>query len=230
MMKLPSPKEEKKVFNLLSLFVLAFAVSLDGFGVGVTYGLRKITIPLRSIVIIAICSALVILFSMQIGVLLTEVVSVGTAKAIGGLILIGIGIWAVYNVTRKREEDPTEPAVIEKKETNTVVKIEIKQLGIVIQILKTPTMADFDKSGSISSMEAAVLGIALSLDAFGAGIGAALIGFNPIPTAIVIAGMSGLFIYSGLKLGLSYSGTRWIQKLSYLPGFILILMGLLKLV
>ena len=55
-----------------SLILLAFAVSLDGFGVGVTYGLRRIRIPVLSVVIIALCSGIVVWVSMQIGTLLTR--------------------------------------------------------------------------------------------------------------------------------------------------------------
>ena len=38
--------------------LLALAVSLDSFSVGFTYGLRKMRIPFKSIMIIACCSAL----------------------------------------------------------------------------------------------------------------------------------------------------------------------------
>lgn len=41
---------------LFSLLLLAFALSLDGFGVGITYGLRKMKIPLLSVLIISLCS------------------------------------------------------------------------------------------------------------------------------------------------------------------------------
>ena len=52
---------------------------------------------------------------------------------------------------------------------------EIRSLGVVIHILKKPTRADFDRSGIITGLEALFLGVALSLDAFGAGIGAAML-------------------------------------------------------
>lgn len=48
-----------------SMFVLAFALSLDSFGVGMTYGLRRVRIPIFSIVIISICSGMFIWLSMQ---------------------------------------------------------------------------------------------------------------------------------------------------------------------
>ena len=74
-----------------------------------------------------------------------------------------------------------------------VLMIELKRIGIVIQILRTPQMADVDRSGIISASEALLLGIALSLDSFGAGLGAAMIGFSPLLTALVISTASGVF-------------------------------------
>jgi putative Mn2+ efflux pump MntP len=236
----------------LSLALLALAVSLDGFGVGVMYGLRKIRIPFVSIVIISICSGLVIFASMQIGVYIAKFLSKSVASATGAVILIGIGLWAIVQMWRQRpgndsskaradaesKDGEAEPghAAAEPNEPlaltggiRTVLRIEMKRLGLVIEILRTPSLADVDRSGYISSSEAVLLGAALSLDAFGAGIGAAFIGFAPLMTAAIIALASGLFITTGLRIGLTYADTRWLQRLSVLPGCILIAMGIMKL-
>lgn len=86
-----------------------------------------------------------------------------------------------------------------------------------------------DQSGTIAGMEAALLGIALSLDAFGAGIGAALIGYSPFLTAFIVSTMCVFFIELGLKIGFVYSNTSWVRKLSFLPGLLLILLGISKI-
>lgn len=229
--------------HVFSLLVLALAVSLDGFGVGAMYGLRKIRIPVLSVLIIGLMSGFVIFVSMQIGVAASAFLSPQVAQVAGAVILIGIGCWAVYQMmSREKSEvrdspaasgnlsgeeavsDAGEPGVQAK-----VVSIELKRLGLVIQILRTPAAADMDRSGSISAQEAAWLGLALSLDAFGAGIGAAFIGYTPWVTSAVIAVSCGSFIYCGLKVGFRFSNVQWIKRLSVLPGCILILMGFLKL-
>lgn len=234
----------------LSLALLALAVSLDGFGVGVMYGLRKIRIPAQSIAIIALCSGLVIFASMQLGVWTAKLLPPAAAKAAGAAILIGVGLWAIVQMARQRPGDEsseerscperagaetgpdadaaggaTEPA----GGIRTVLRIELKRLGFVIEILRTPSLADVDRSGNISASEAVLLGAALSLDAFGAGIGAAFVGFAPLLTASVIALASGFFLSAGLKVGLAYADTRWLRRLSVLPGCILIVMGVMKL-
>jgi putative sporulation protein YtaF len=217
---------------VISLLLLAFAVSLDGFGVGVMYGMRKIRIPLLSIGIIALCSGIIIFLSMQLGVMLTSFILPSTAKIVGAAILICIGIWALFQMMQaKHQEADKETAPISEKlhKTKRILYIELKRFGLVIQILRTPSIADVDRSGNISASEATLLGVALSLDAFGAGIGAALIGFPPFVTAAVIALSSGIFIAVGLPIGLRFAERIWMRNLSMLPGCVLILMGIMKL-
>lgn len=229
--------------HLFSLLALALAVSLDGFGVGAMYGLRKIKIPVLSVLIIALMSGLVFFASMQIGVVLTAYIPVRAAKTAGAVILIALGFWAVIQMRRSGEEDHAEALGPDQAQVSAapmdtvtlgapearVLSIELKRLGLVIQILRTPSAADMDRSGNISPIEAAWLGLALSLDAFGAGIGAAFIGYTPLVTSAVIALASGSFILGGLRFGFMYSNVQWIRRLSVLPGCILMLMGLFRL-
>ncbi|GFN30123.1 sporulation membrane protein YtaF [Paenibacillus xylaniclasticus] len=230
--------------HLASLLLLSFAVSLDGFGVGVTYGLRRIRIPVLSIAIIALCSGIIIWFSMTVGGWLTTYLSPAVARMIGAFILIAIGCWALLQLRRSRDSKQDEEAssVEDRKRavafdevrheplTNrTLVSLEVKQLGIVIQILRKPQVADVDRSGSISSSEAVLLGVALSFDAFGAGLGAAMIGLHSATTAAAIALSSAVFLLAGLRVGFKYAGWRGMQSLSVLPGMLLIVMGIIKL-
>lgn len=224
--------------HLLSLAVMALALSLDGFGVGAMYGLRRIRIPAVSVLIIAFVSGLVFFGSMQIGSYAAAFFSPAAAKMIGAVILMAIGCWAVYQMaTQGKRQDEVDRGISAAEAAGEsipagelrVVSIELKWLGLVIQILKTPAAADLDRSGTISAREAAWLGIALSLDAFGAGIGAALIGYPPVLTSLVIALSCGTFITLGLRVGLLYSNAKWMRRLSIVPGFILIMIGMLKL-
>ncbi|MDR9744777.1 MULTISPECIES: manganese efflux pump [Paenibacillus] len=254
--------------HFISLLALALALSLDGFGVGITYGLRRTKIPLLSIVVISICSGLVIALSMQVGVLLSHVVSPDVASIVGAVILIGIGAWSLLQLIRKRDKEQLEtdngvgegtaagtirsstqasspeaqskgrnqvlalelePSASGGSLERMVFTLELRKLGVVIQILRSPSKADMDNSGSISVQEAMWLGIALSLDAFGAGLGAALLGFPTLWTALVIALFSGAFLSLGMKVGLRFAALRWMRRLSVLPALLLMFMGIMKL-
>lgn len=205
----------------LSLLMLAFAVSLDNFSAGFTYGLRKMKIPIKSVIIIGICSGFSLFIACLFGNILQSFLEPTFANRFGGVILILIGIWVLYQFFRQeKEENDTSEKV--------VLNLEIRSLGVVINILKKPTSADFDNSGTINGIEAFMLGVALSLDAFGAGIGASMLGYAPIHLSISVAVMSILFVAVGLKLGKMFSHLNWMQKISFLPGILLILIGLFK--
>lgn len=260
-------EESGVLHHFISLLALALALSLDGFGVGITYGLRRTKIPLLSIVVISICSGLVIALSMQVGVLLSRVVSPDVASIVGAVILIGIGAWSLLQLIRKRGKEKLETdngvgegtgagtirsstqasQEVQSKGRNQVLALELepsasggslermvftlelRKLGVVIQILRSPSKADMDNSGSISVQEAMWLGIALSLDAFGAGLGAALLGFPTLWTALVIALFSGAFLSLGMKVGLRFAALSWMRRLSVLPALLLMIMGIMKL-
>nr|WP_280521112.1 manganese efflux pump [Paenibacillus mangrovi] len=234
--------------HVFSLLLLAFALSLDSFGVGITYGLRQMKISPVSVVIISLCSGIIIYISMQVGVLLARVVSPEAASIVGAVILIIMGTWSLIQLLIQKEKNRDEkeiatirsaeaaytsksagvPAAIAKSE-QTVFSLEIRKLGLVIRILRTPSSADIDKSGSISGFEAMWLGIALSLDAFGAGLGAALLGFSPIWTALVIALFSGTFLVMGMRTGFRFASRSWMRHFTALPALLLIAMGIIKL-
>ncbi len=181
--------------------------------------------PFMSLLFIAGCSALSILLAMVIGSVLLQFISPSQAEALGGIILIGIGGWAIYQIYRPAKSDEKQT----KKEKETLINLELEKLGIVIKVLRKPMVADLDNSGTITGREAFLLGVALSLDAFGAGIGAALIGFSPWIMAISVGIMCGMFVTLGMKSGWLFSETRWIKHFSFIPGLLLIILGVWRL-
>jgi putative sporulation protein YtaF len=209
--------------QLFSLLLLAFALSLDSFSVGFTYGLRKMVLPLKSVLIIATCSAVSLIIAVSIGHGLEKILSPSITASLGGIILIALGAWVLYQFFRPEKE---KELLIHEK---TIVNFEIRSLGIAINILKKPMSADFDHSGTITGIEAFMLGFALSIDAFGAGIGAAMLGFSPYYLAFSVAIMSSLFVLLGIKSGTYFHRFEKIQKFTFLPGILLIIIGIWKL-
>ncbi|WP_085991298.1 sporulation membrane protein YtaF [Oceanobacillus senegalensis] len=203
------------------LLLLVIAVSIDGFGVGITYGMQKIKVPLRALFIIMLCSGIVLLTSMTIGDMLESFISADIARNIGGIILIALGMFSLINTIRSNLKKDKEVVVTEQASKSKINEIKT--------VFATPDKADLDKSGNISVGEALLLGFALALDAFGAGIGASLLGYSPLLTAILIASMSGIFLYTGMKLGMLLAKNDKLKKLSFLPPTLLIGLGVLNL-
>ncbi|AXI10108.1 sporulation membrane protein YtaF [Oceanobacillus zhaokaii] len=202
------------------LLLLVIAVSLDGFGVGVTYGMQKIKVPLRALFIIMVCSGIVLLIAMTTGKVLETLISADTASVLGGVILITLGIFSLVNIIRSKL----------KKQQVIETDLNSSTLGDIKKVLSTPDKADLDQSGVISVSEAVLLGFALSLDAFGAGIGASMLGYSPVLTAFLIASMSGLFLFSGMRLGILLAQHQKFQRLTLLPPALLIGLGIVNII
>lgn len=200
-------------------FLLVIAVSLDGFGVGIVYGMRRIRIPFSALLIIIFCSGVLVLTSMTIGNMLTTIISIDMAEAIGGLILICIGMLGLRNDLRT-------------KKTRNDARAMNKQSHSLqwVVILKGSGIADLDQSKSISIREAFLIGITLALDAFGAGLSASFLGYSSWLTASFIAFMSGLLVFCGVHIGLFLSNSRWVKKLKRLPSFLLIILGIYNMI
>lgn len=161
--------------------------------------------------------------AMGIGQIIETFISPGVAEKIGGIVLVLLGIWILFQFFRPEKSRDILP------HEKTIVNFEIKSLGLVVNILRKPMTADFDQSGTITGIEAFMLGLALSLDAFGAGIGAVMLGFSPLTLAVTVAVMSSLFVFLGMKMGSVFSKSSLIQKFSFIPGILLIFIGIWKM-
>lgn len=206
---------------MLLTVLFAMALSLDSFGVGISYGLRQIRLPFAALLIICTCSGMMLAISMAAGRLFSTFLSPHLVQYIGAGILIVLGGYLLWrNMMACWEEEYIKTPLLQWN---------IRHLGVVIQILREPQKADIDKSGMISSQEAVWLGLALSLDSFGAGIGMALLGFHILPTSCCIALSALLFVSVGMCLGGRLGDRLSYQKVNVLPGILLILVGVLRL-
>src|SRR5690625_4625331 len=93
------------MLHFAGLFFLVIAVSLDGFTVGLAYGMQQIRIPLTSLTIIMALSGSIVLLSMSLGSLLSPFISPTVTGKIGGIILIILGLFSLYNVLNKKDNE-----------------------------------------------------------------------------------------------------------------------------
>ena len=210
--------------EFLTLVAFALALNMDALGTGVAYGIRKIRIPFSSLLIISGMSVVTILFSMLSGHLVSQLFSPAFAHRLGGIILLLVGIWILVQSMRenKAEDHPVDS-------NGTLLQIRIQALGLAIQVLREPCRADLDRSGVISSREAILLGVAQSMDAFGAGFAVSMFGFSPYLTAGVVGIGHIVLTYAGLLMGKYFSYSSLGRQLALLPGCILIALGIFKI-
>lgn len=214
---------------ILTILMLAISLSLDALGVGVVYGMRKILVPLGSKLIICLCSMVYSSLSLLLGKTLSYILSPAVSKAIGIGILMVMGIGIILQSLIRQDHDEEAEAGQEAEE-KTLVKIGVKALGITIQVVRNPVKIDMDHSGTIDRSESLLLGLALSFDAIGVGIGSAMAGFTSAAIPVFIGIFQLLFLYAGNALGskLALSGKINKKLLSILPGLVLIILAIFR--
>lgn len=213
--------------------VIALALSFDGFGVGMAYGIKRIRISFSSLIIIGSCTALAMGISMFFGNLIAPHLKVIQPGILGAAVLIAIGIYQVVQSIRNRAVLPKAvPAMTtgvyeEINPYKTLVSINLNFFGLVIQVLQTPDAADIDGSGVITINESILLGVALALDAFASGVAASMTGI-PWYAIALVALMQVIMIFMG-QLLTGRLPAAVLAKAKYLPGIVLIIIGALKL-
>ncbi|MGG1660444.1 MntP/YtaF family protein [Brevibacillus sp. NRS-1366] len=240
----------------LSLLLVSLAISMDSVSVGLTYGLRNMRMPFLSLIVVSGCSFAVVYGVMLVGSSLTYWLTPEVGKHIGAAVLIVMGLFTLWRLVSPRaaaeagKVSSTEEGRVESCETNRTsamagqssaidseetheeaertVLSQFRVFGVMIQILRDPAKADADRSGHIMGWEAVMLGLALSLDAFGAGISLTFLGYTPFLVALCIAVMGALLLAVGLALGRRAGKRKWLSRLTWLPPILLIFIGLVK--
>ncbi|MGE5561040.1 MAG: sporulation membrane protein YtaF [Chloroflexota bacterium] len=209
---------------MLQLILLAVALSLDSLVAGVAYGLQGIRVPLRSLAAMAGVSTLALGLSMGIGRAAGALISPLLARLLGALLLIGIGGYILL-------KSWLEVGRASGRRDGSLAAIRLASLGLVVQILRDPAAADVDRSGDLTVAEATTLGLAMAIDAFGAGagIGISTRGWLPwLLPALVGGGAAGL-LAAGHVAGRYGVRQELRGRVAYLPGCILVALGLLQL-
>lgn len=204
----------------ISIVMLGMAVSFDGFGAGFAYGLRRLHIPPVSLFIICFSSAISVFVSMKAGSFASNFFSPQVASVIGGVMLMGVGFLIIRQSLQ---------AGIVPQPGGDSKKRKEKGLSLLSGMLREPALADFDCSGVITAREAAVLGMALAMDAFGAGFGAAMMGFAPGTTSLAVGITKFILLTGGLMLGKRYSQRVSGERAAVFAGLVLMILGVAHL-
>ncbi len=209
---------------LFLIILLSIAVSLDAFGVGLAYEIKKIKIPLRYKLVMAAFSVVYTAVAVSAGNALVQFLPPLVTNIIGSLILTGMGIWLLLQGILKKQDTSTQTV----EECKTLFEWMIKSLGITIQITRNPVSGDVDHSGSIDLKESLFIGSALSLDILGVGLGCAILGVNIHLVPFTVAAAQLLFLNAGLYLGKRLAGASQARWLNFVPGVLILLIAVFR--
>ncbi len=208
--------------QLGTIFLLALACSLDNIGIGIAYGVRRLSIPFGTNLLIALLTSGGTLLVMLGGHLVSRLIHPQTAIIIGGVIIILAGAWVVMQETFLRQ--PVKP--LEELQLIALAGApEVSLLKKILMILDNPFIADQDFSGHIDLKEGVILGLALLLNNLPIGLVAGLLGLSPLLITLSVIFLSILTIWVGISTGYCL-GTHWLGRLSGpVSGLILIIIG-----
>ena len=203
------------VMWLFSAILLAVSLSMDALGIGISYGLRKVRVATLPKVIISLISLIFTALAIGIGHVIALILPEQLAKLIGSAMLLVLGVVIIVQALIGRTSSENK-----KKPTPKTWSWTIKSLGVSIKITRVPVANDIDKAPAINVKESLYLGVALSIDSFGAGISSAVAGVNSFLVPVLV----GLCQFVFLSLGL-YCGSKLtaIQKLD--SNFFMLLSG-----
>ncbi len=209
--------------SIFYVLLLGLAVSIDAFAAGVAYGIKSIKMPANSLAVIGVITALCTSTAITLAYYLGSFINTSLAVAAGSLLLIAIGAWNIF------QEYITKNKKLQGASTdNPSLKLRIGR--IVISIMSDPETADIDRSRSISPSEAILLGLALGIDNMVATFAAALIKPLPLYTPAIMAFIQMLLIAVGISAASRLISDDLRKRFPYVPGAILIILGIIRLV
>lgn len=210
--------------NIFYVVLLGFAVSLDGFVAGIAYGLKGIRMPLKSIAVVGIVTTTCAGAAMFAANALGNVINTHVAVSCGAGLLILIGLFSLF-----QEYLTKDIPSYEADGEVTARKLSISVGRLVFSIVAQPETADVDRSKTISPLESIFLGLALGLDNMLATFAAALMGWLPSSTPFIMGLVQMAVISAGLYVARRCMPEHLKSRFPYLPGAILIVIGLLRL-
>lgn len=193
------------VFCLL----LAFSLSIDALGIGISYGLRRITFPTASKFLLALETFLMMEGFILAGRWLALLIPSAAGETLAACFLLLFGLWLCLQGFRKVKEPPSPLASVHQ-----------------------PSVCDKDASHTLDPKETLLLGFILSLDSLGVGVSAAASGMEIGKLPLFSAIFQIAFLAVGAFLGKKLTGTAKIRENLWttLSGGILIFIAFIRLI
>lgn len=209
---------------MLIIIVLALSLSLDALGVGVSYGIKKITIPFIAKCIIFIVALIITFISILFGNIIGKFLDPIVFKYLGIGMIFFMGLAIICQVFEK--EKIKDKKVLKE---GTILNLIIKSYGITIKIIRDPKSGDMNNSNVIEPLEALYIGIALSIDAIGVSFASSSFSINNYFVPFFVALFQVLFLSFGDFIGHKFykkptNSKSWL----FISGCLLIVIALFR--
>lgn len=241
--------------TLLMTLIFALAISVDSFLVGISYGIKNIILPKRSILIVTAFSGGMLLLFMLAGGFFASFLEPRLITFIAAGLLAALGLYKL--VEAYSEQKSTDSArqlkraekLMRQAQNPLMLHLRLPFIPYAIQILHDPERAakvcheqSVDKIGEIDRVEksdAWALGMAMAFDAIGGGFAASIAGLPIIMTVIIVLLVTGSLLVAALIIGRRFRLSllrekgrkkRYLEKVfNYLPGILMICLAIWRM-
>lgn len=217
---------------ILSGILLAISLSMDALGIGVSYGLRGKKVPLLPKVIISLISLAFTAAAIGIGNIIVLFLPDQLAKLIGSGMLGVLGVAIIIQALSKKEGEVEPEPEVQRPQKKTW-KIALKPLGLTIKIIRNEIYGNGSKADSAAIMgirESLYMGVALSIDSFGAGISSAVSGINNFFIPVMVGLCQFIFLSLGIFCGQKLTSIKKADPKIFmlLSGAILVVLAIIR--
>lgn len=201
--------------HFLYILLISLVNNLDNIGVRFAYSIAGIKISISKNLWISFITFLISFLAAMSGKILSEFLSKQLSAEISAAILITVGLWLMLGPYIHKND---------RRQDNE------KKKNWASEILENPEKADLDCSKDIDFKEATLLGIALSINNIGGGLGAGIIGLNSIYVGLFSAVISFLSLFAGNYVSEIFEHWNFGTKATIIAGVFLILIGLKQII
>lgn len=167
----------------IASILFAISASLDAFIVGISYGIKKVHITFLQNMIISLITLAGTILSITIGRHLAPLLPLRTAEIAGSTILSLLGLYYIIKFMRCN------------------LKKYLPDGHIATDEIRGASMEEKKQSSALSLRETALLGLALSVNNIGIGIGASIAGLSLFSAAVITLLFSICFLFLGNYIG-----------------------------
>ena len=185
----------------LSAVIIAAVSNLDNLGVGTAFGMRDTAVAAFANLIIAAVTMAATAIAMTFGRALSQLIAPSIGSGLGSAIIIAIGAWTVIAWIRTSRRPARSPIPAGAPPTNVL------------------------HLSTISPREALALGVALSMNNLGAGVGAGVAGVPALATTLLAGTFSLLAVGGGSRIGSSVGRSVFGRSAPLIAGLVLLAVG-----
>lgn len=193
--------------HLISSLLFAISANIDSFIVGMSYGIKKSNINLLKSTIISLVTLIGTVIAILMGTEISQLLSPTSTRAIGCTLLICLGLYYIV------------------KSILGYIKEKYRKSEVKTNEIHCSTNQKSSDKGSLLTLtlkEGLLLGLALSINNFGMGIGASMTGLLLLPTALISLIVSVIFLYGGNFIGKTKMPHMTDQMADIISGLILV--------